>query len=167
MPDLQHRENFCMTELAAVIHVWLGPIPSFFWQQYFDSFLGETTFSLPFSVLHTWVGLTSSPSSQGEERVAWAWPIRAFHSLGHSDWFRDGHVTWVGPNNESWEFFFPNYWTMRPFFLLELLGWLALSLELLLTSLAKWGDERCWEDLLRLKSTSKNTVTRWRETLSW
>lgn len=116
MPDLQHRENFCMTELAAVIYVWLGRILSFFWQQYFDSFGGK----LPL------------PSHSQSSRLGWVWP----HFLvpkGRSVWLgpgQSGHsiplATVIGSGMDMWpelvqtmnpENFFQNYWTMGPVFL--------------------------------------------------
>lgn len=105
---------------------------------------------LPSSVHHTLVGLTPSPGSKGEEQVGWAWPMRAFHFLVYSD--GSGMAMWpelihtMNPEN----FFFQNFLKLGPFFSLELLSWLAINLELMVTSLAnevmRSGEgDFCWE----------------------
>lgn len=66
VPDLEHRETFCTRALAAVVYVWLGPIPSFSSNSTLI-FFGKLP--LPFSVLQT-CGLDCI--SKGEEHVAWA-----------------------------------------------------------------------------------------------
>lgn len=119
VPDLEHREIFCG-------QLWF--IPS--WDPFSHflvtvlCFLWETI-PLLFSVYQTWVGLALSPGSKGEEHVAWAWPIRVFRSLGHSNWFRGRPCNPVCSNNESWEFFSELLEKQGPFFLLESVIWLA------------------------------------------
>lgn len=94
---------------AAVVYTWLGLFPLFSANNTQDFSVGKRPLS---SVHQTWVGLVSIPGSKREEHMAWLWPTRALHSLGHSDWFGGWPHDLICPNNEFWEFF-QNYWKIK------------------------------------------------------
>lgn len=155
MPDLQHR-----TSVWQNWQLWFT-----FGLDAFSHFSGNNTLIL-LGGNYLFPPILSPPDLGGFDLISW-FPGGGACGLGLANqgipfpwpqWLVQGwtcDLSW----SKQWipRIFFRTIEQWGPFFLVELLGWLALSLELLLTSLAKWGDERCWEDLLRLKSTSRKS----------